>query len=107
MLYKLSAKQLDDIKIQLKLEVWHAPKPPKLVSTGSKKLITLSIEQNIVDQLALDPTLYLDEVAAYIKEKYALDISLSMISHCLKAKGISKKVLQKRALERNQEVRDY
>jgi hypothetical protein len=68
--YKLSAKQLDDIKIQLELEVptetiaksipcscrmvtevrnnlqvWHAPKPPKLVSTGPKKLITPSIEQ--------------------------------------------------------------
>ncbi|KAI9868965.1 MAG: hypothetical protein M1813_002788 [Trichoglossum hirsutum] len=63
--------------------------------------------QDIVDQLALDPTLYLDEVAAYIKEKYALDISLSTISRCLKAKGISKKVLQKQALERNQELRDY
>ncbi|KAI9856945.1 MAG: hypothetical protein M1813_008661, partial [Trichoglossum hirsutum] len=117
MLYKLSAKQLDDIKIQLKLEVptetiaksipcscrivtevqnnlqvWHAPKPPKLVSTGPKKLITSSIEQDIVDQLALDPTLYLDEVAVYIKEKYTLDISLSTISRCLKAKGIFKKV---------------
>ncbi|KAI9856258.1 MAG: hypothetical protein M1813_009177 [Trichoglossum hirsutum] len=88
-------------EVRNNLQVWHAPKLPKLVSTSSKKLITLSIEQDIVDQLAFDPTLYLDEVAAYIKEKYALDISLSMISRCLKAKGISKKVLQKQALEHN------
>ncbi|KAI9780325.1 MAG: hypothetical protein M1839_006748, partial [Geoglossum umbratile] len=99
--YKLSVKQLDDIKIQLKLEVspkiiaesipcshitvlqvrknlhvWGTPKPPKLVPTGPKKLITPGIEQDIVTQLTLDPTLYLDEVAAYIKEKYALDVSL-------------------------------
>jgi hypothetical protein len=46
-----------------------------------------------VNQLALDPTLYLDEIAAYIKEKYALDVSLSTISRCLKVKGISKKVV--------------
>jgi hypothetical protein len=68
--YKLSAKQLDSIKIQLELEVpftaiaksipcsytmvmevrknlqvWGAPRPPKLVSTGSKKLITSEVEQ--------------------------------------------------------------
>jgi hypothetical protein len=68
--YRLSAKQLDDIKVQLELEipftaiarsipcsyktvmdvrknlqVWNAVKPPKLVSTGPKKLITAEIEQ--------------------------------------------------------------
>ena len=75
-------------------------------------------------QLTLDPTLYLDEIALYIKEKYALDISITTVSRCLKAKGLSKKVvsrlpllsieiylsssqMKKRALERNQELRDY
>ena len=68
--YKLSAKQLDGIKTQLDLEVpfktiaestpcsytivmevrknlrvWGTPKPPTLVSTGPKKLITPDIEQ--------------------------------------------------------------
>jgi hypothetical protein len=43
--------------------------------------------------LTLDPTLYLDEIAAYIMEKYALDVSTPTISRCLKAKGISKKVV--------------
>ena len=68
--YKLSVKQLDSIKVQLELEipftdiaksipcsyktvmevrknlhVWNAPKPPKLVSTGPKKLITAEVEQ--------------------------------------------------------------
>jgi hypothetical protein len=74
-------------------------------------------------QLTLDPTLYLDEIALYIKEKYTLDVNASTISRCLKAKGISKKVishpplhsieiylsssqLQKQALECNQELRD-
>ncbi|KAI9854596.1 MAG: hypothetical protein M1813_000947 [Trichoglossum hirsutum] len=96
--YKLSARQLNDIKIQLELEIpfmdiaksipctyktvievrrnlraWNASKPPKLVPAGRKKLFTLEIEQDIVDQLALDSTLYLDEIAAYIIEKYAID----------------------------------
>jgi hypothetical protein len=70
MLYKLSTKQLNSIKVQLEpevlytaiaksipcsyrkvlkvrknLQVWGTSKLPKLVSTGSKKLITLEVEQ--------------------------------------------------------------
>ena len=44
-------------------------------------------------QLTLDPTLYLDEIALYIKEKYALDVNPSTVSRLLKAKGLSKKVV--------------
>jgi hypothetical protein len=68
--YKLSTKQLDVIKVQLELKippaaiaksvpcsyntvmkvqknlrVWSAPKPPKLVLMGPKKLITPAIEE--------------------------------------------------------------
>jgi hypothetical protein len=68
--YRLSAKQIEGIKVQLELEippktiaksipcsyktvmvvrknlkVWNASKPPKLSSTGPKKLITAEIEQ--------------------------------------------------------------
>jgi hypothetical protein len=46
-----------------------------------------------MNQLALDSTLYLDEIAAYITEKYAIDVSLSTISRCLRARRISKKVV--------------
>jgi hypothetical protein len=46
-----------------------------------------------VNQLTLDPTLYLDEIAVYIMERYTLDVSLPTIGRCLKAKGISKKVV--------------
>ncbi|KAI9770724.1 MAG: hypothetical protein M1840_002974 [Geoglossum simile] len=59
---------------------------------GPKKLITPAIEEDIVNQLALDPTLYLDKIAAYVREQHAVDISLSTISCCLKARSVSKKV---------------
>lgn len=41
--------------------------------------------------------LYLNEIAVYIKEKYALEVSLSTISHLLKVKSISKKVVSLRS----------
>jgi hypothetical protein len=44
-------------------------------------------------QLTLDPTLYLDEIVLYIKEKYTLDVNPSTVSRLLKAKGLSKKVI--------------
>ena len=72
--YKLSSKQLDDIKTQLDLKipckdiansipcsyslvmeiktnlrVWGTPRPPKLLTMGPKKLITPAIEQVSLD----------------------------------------------------------
>jgi hypothetical protein len=44
--------------------------------------------------LALDPTLYLDEIAAYVREQHAIDISFSTISRCLKARSVFKKVVR-------------
>ena len=44
-------------------------------------------------QLTLNLMLYLDEITLYIKEKYALDVNPSIVSHLLKAKGLSKKVV--------------
>ena len=44
-------------------------------------------------QLTFDPTFYLDKIALYIKEKYALDVNPSTVSRLLKVKGLSKKVV--------------
>ncbi|KAI9766236.1 MAG: hypothetical protein M1840_006650 [Geoglossum simile] len=113
--YKFSTKQLNGIKTQLELEVpfetiakstpcsyamvmevrknlqvWGTPRPPKLIPTDPRRVIMPDIKQ-----LTLDPTLYLDEIALYIKKKYTLDVSTATISRCLKAKKFSKKVLAK------------
>ncbi|KAI9863381.1 MAG: hypothetical protein M1813_003823 [Trichoglossum hirsutum] len=59
--------------MQLELEVPFTA-IAKSIPCFLKKLITSEVEQDIIDQLALDSILYLDEIAAYIKGKYALDV---------------------------------
>ena len=58
------------------------------------------------DHLLEKPTLYLDEMAIFLWDEFALQATKSSISRALASKGWSKKTARVKAQERNLELRD-
>ncbi len=57
---------------------------PPTAPRGTKRKIHAAAQEALADQLAVNPTMYLDEMQVWLEEEWDLDVSVSTISRCLK-----------------------
>jgi transposase len=80
----------------------------RALSNGARrpKTITPPILTALHDQLALDPCMRLNDMAAFLRKEFNADVTRFSIRRALKDPEWSKKVTQNVARERNQDLRD-
>ena len=79
--------------------------PVRLAPAGRRRLITPSIEEDLVELLSTRPTLYLDEIAYYLLVDHNLSVSEATISNTLRRVEFSRKVTQRVAAQRDEAKR--
>ncbi|KMQ43220.1 hypothetical protein HL42_6125 [Trichophyton rubrum] len=62
--------------------------------------------EHLCDQLIKNPGLYLDEMAAFIRERFNVSVTISTLSRALASIGWSREVARQVAKERNADLRD-
>ncbi|KAJ6150244.1 hypothetical protein N7471_001443 [Penicillium samsonianum] len=76
------------------------------IKGGRPRNISLVMLEALCDHLVEKPALYLDEMAVFLWDEFALQVTKSTISRALKSKGWSKKTARVMARERNLDLRD-
>ena len=66
-----------------KLKTFRAVITPPITPRGRKHVIHLAAQEAIKEQLAANPTMYLDELQVWLEEEWDLTVHVSIISRCL------------------------
>ena len=67
-----------------KLATWGDVVTPPIAPRGRKYKLHPAAVDAIADQLAVNPTMYLDELQVWLEEEWDIEVSLPTISRCLK-----------------------
>ncbi|KAI5984526.1 hypothetical protein EDD15DRAFT_2116314, partial [Pisolithus albus] len=85
-------------------------RPPSPL-TGRARTVTRALLTAMEDLFSEHPDLYLDEICTWLAVEHDIDLSTSSLSRTLNSVGLSRKMLQKLASERNElwrsEFQDY
>ncbi|KIK29407.1 hypothetical protein PISMIDRAFT_88936 [Pisolithus microcarpus 441] len=76
-------------------------RPPSPL-TGHAQTVTRALLTAMEDLFSEHPDLYLDEICTWLAVKHDIDLSTSSLSRTLNSVGLSRKMLQKLASERNE-----
>ena len=74
-----------------KLQTWGTVVTPPIAPRAPKRKIHLAAADGILDQLAANPTMYLDELQIWLQEEWDISVYISTISRCLDRQGQSRK----------------
>ncbi|KAJ3548569.1 hypothetical protein NM208_g933 [Fusarium decemcellulare] len=74
---------------------------------GRRKTLSPPMLTALLDELAVRPNMYRDEMLEFLEKEFETAVPVSNISRSLKAAGWSRKTARRVAIERNADLRDY
>ena len=83
----------------------HGQVDPHSVNRGRRRLLTQDIIEDMQELLLETPDLYLDEIAEWLLLYHGLPISTAALHNNLHDLGLSRKLMQRTAAERDHELR--
>ena len=83
----------------------HGQADPPSINRGRQRLLTQDVIEDIQELLLETPDLYLDEIAEWLLLYHALPISTATLHNNLRDLGLSRKLMQRTAAERDHELR--
>ena len=92
--------------IRSNIRAFGSLRAPFTTAPGRPRSITPTMFDALKELLLQKPDRQLDELAAFLQEEFDVDVSTSTISRTLIAEGWSKKMIQRKAKERNADLRD-
>lgn len=92
-------------RIRTSLDVWGTPYPPSLAKIGRPRLLTALHEKALLAFLTDRPTAFLDEMAWFLYDEFSIVVGLSTIWKTLSRIRWSRKVVQRKAIERAEDLR--
>lgn len=95
------------LKVQRNLKLWNVAKSPKLVVQGRPRKITAAMGEGLKESLHAKPSMYIDEMVWFLWDEFDCMVSERSVRRWLEQQRFSKKLIQRRAKERNQALRDY
>ncbi|GAB7336309.1 hypothetical protein MBLNU13_g09053t1 [Cladosporium sp. NU13] len=92
--------------IRSNVRAFGSPMAPPTASVGRSRIITPVMVDALKEMLLGKPDRQLDELAAFLRDDFDVEVSNSTISRTLKMEGWSKKTIRRRAKEQNADLRD-
>ena len=92
--------------IRSNIRAFGSPRAPLTASPVRPRSITPTMFEALKGLLLRKPDRQLDELAAFLREEFDVEVSISTISHTLRAEGWSKKMIRRKAKEQNADLRD-
>ena len=92
--------------IRSNIRAFGSPRAPFTASPGRPRSTTPTMFDALEELLLRKPDRQLDELAAFLREEFDVEISASTISRTLKAEGWSKKTIRRKAKEQDADLRD-
>lgn len=83
----------------------HGQVDPRSVNRGRRRLLTQDVIEDIRELLLETPDLYLDEIAEWLLLYHAIPISTAALHNNLRDLGLTRKLMQRTAAERDHELR--
>ncbi|KAF2177471.1 hypothetical protein K469DRAFT_807677, partial [Zopfia rhizophila CBS 207.26] len=92
-------------RIRLSLDLFGTPYAPRTVRQGRPARLTRFHEDELLNYLEYTPTAQLDEMQNFLLDKHEISCSISTIYRVLQRRNWSRKKTQRRAAERDNELR--
>jgi transposase len=92
--------------IRSNIRAFGSPRAPFTAAPGRPRSITPTMYDALKELLLRKPGRQLDELTAFLREEFDVEVATSTMSRTLRIEGWSKKMIRRKAKEQNADLRD-